>query len=314
MVTTPDVQTVDAASVQSALTWHDAISALRQALQAGLEPEDEPCRGKVAFGSGQLLMMPSTVGNRAGIKLATVTPANPRWGLPRIQATYLLFDAATLTPIALLDGIALTAVRTAAVSALAVDHVAPVEIRRLVVFGSGPQAHGHVQALRAVRQIESVGVVARDASRTAAFVRWLRANGLQADVTSAGAVAEADLVACCTTAREPLFDGRMLSDTAVVVACGSHEPDAREVDGETVRRCGVLVESVSTARVEAGDVVLAIAEAAISVAELVGLAAVVRGETRARPRLIKTVGMGWEDLVVASAVVQAITGADDRHL
>jgi len=90
-VTTPDVQTVDAASVQSALTWHDAISALRQTLQAGLEPEDEPCRGKVAFGSGQLLMMPSTVGNRAGIKLAsdTVTPANPRWGLPRIQATYL---------------------------------------------------------------------------------------------------------------------------------------------------------------------------------------------------------------------------------
>ena len=90
----------------------------------------------------------------------------------------------------------------------------------------------------------------------------------------------------------------------LVVAVGSHEPDAREVDAETVRRCGAAVESVTTATCEAGDIVLALAEGAITVDALVTLADLVRGTAAARPRLIKTVGMGWQDLAVAAAVLE----------
>jgi ornithine cyclodeaminase/alanine dehydrogenase-like protein (mu-crystallin family) len=90
----------------------------------------------------------------------------------------------------------------------------------------------------------------------------------------------------------------------VVVACGSHEPTAREVDTETVRRSVVVVESVACACAEAGDVILAMAEGAVSRKRLYGLAALVRGETPATagPSLFKSVGMAWEDLLVASAV------------
>jgi ornithine cyclodeaminase len=146
--------------------------------------------------------------------------------------------------------------------------------------------------------------VARDPLRTATFVQRVRGLGLDAGPATAEAVAGADLVACCTTAREPLFDGRLLAEHAVVVACGSHEPTAREVDTETVRRGVVVVESVTAACAEAGDVIMAMAEGALAPGDLVGLAALVRGETPATtgPSLFKSVGMAWEDLVVASAV------------
>jgi ornithine cyclodeaminase len=305
-----DVRVLDAATVTAALSWSDAVAALRGALLAGLDPEAEPPRTGRPFGSGQLLVMPSDAGARLGgrevaaVKLATVAPEVP--GLQRVHAVCVVFDATTLAPLAVLDGTALTDLRTPAVSALGVDLVAPADAHRLLVFGTGPQAAGHVAALRAVRPLDSVGVVGRSPERTAAFVDRLRADGVAAEVATPADVADADVVACCTTAREPLFDGGALRDTAVVVACGSHEPDAREVDTETVRRCGVLVESVAAACREAGDVVLAMADGAVTAADLVPLADLVRGTATARPRLVKTVGMGWQDLAVAAAVLAAV--------
>jgi ornithine cyclodeaminase len=279
-----------------------ALAALRQALANGLDPESEPPRGSVRLGGGEVLIMPSSAGPVAGIKLVSIVPGNPSRGLPRIHGVYVLFDAETLAPRALLDGAALTSLRTPAVSALGVDLVAPPDARRLVVFGTGPQAFGHVRALRAIRPLDSVQVIGRDPSRLAEFVRSL---GPDAEAAGPSAVADADIVACCTTARTPLFPGTLLAPHAVVVAVGSHEPDAREVDTETVRRCGALVESRAAATREAGDVMHAIAGGAIGEDELVTFSDLVRGATPARPRLIKTVGMGWEDLVIAAAVVDA---------
>ncbi|MCU1605075.1 MAG: ornithine cyclodeaminase [Modestobacter sp.] len=304
------VRVLDAVAVR-AVGWRDAVEALRRPLLDGFDPEAEPPRLNQPFGPGELLVMPSAGGARLGerrlaaVKLVTVAPDAPALGLPRINAVCVVFDADTLAPVAVLDGTALTDLRTPAVSALAVDLIAPADAHRLLVFGSGPQAAGHVHALRAVRPIGSVGVVGRVPEKTAAFVDRLRAQGIAAEVADPADVAAADVVACCTTAREPLFDGRLLSDTAVVVACGSHEPGAREVDTETVRRCGVVVESVTAARREAGDVLIAMADGALTADDLVPLARLVRGEAARRPRLVKTVGMGWEDLAVAAAVLAA---------
>lgn len=303
---------VDATSVAAAVTWQQAVDALRRALLAGLDPEAEPPRTAAPFGDGELLTMSSggfssRAGRRlAAVKLATVAPDAPTRTLPRVHALCVLFDAETLAPVATLDGGALTSLRTPAVSALGVDLLAPADATRLVVFGTGPQAHGHVHALRAVRPIDYVRVVGRDPQRTREFVGRLRRDGVPAEVARAESVAEADVVACCTTARQPVFDGTLLGDTAVVVACGSHEPAAREVDAETVARCGVAVESVTAACREAGDVILAISEGALRADQLIPLADLVRGATQSRPRLVKTVGMGWQDLVVATAVLDAI--------
>jgi ornithine cyclodeaminase len=295
------------ADAVAALTPLGAIDALEAALRGGLDPEADPPRQAVPAGAGEVLLMPATSPGAAGVKLVTVGPANPERGHPRIQGVYVLFDPETLAPAALVDGIALTDLRTAAVSALAVRHLAAEGAERLVVFGTGAQGWAHVGALRAVAPgIAHVGAVARDRGRLDAFVARCRdEHGVEARAVTPDAVRDADLVVCATTAREPLFDGALVRDDATVVAIGSHEPAAREVDAALAGRTTVVVESRSSALREAGDVIAAIGEGALREDDLVTLAALVRGEASpaaGRPRLFKSTGMAWEDLVVAAAV------------
>jgi ornithine cyclodeaminase len=175
------------------------------------------------------------------------------------------------------------------------------------VFGTGAQGWAHVAALRAVAPgLERVDVVARDRARLDAFVARVRGeHGLEARAAAPDAARDADLIVCATTAREPLFDGALVRADATVVAIGSHEPGAREVDEALAGAATVVVESRGSAMREAGDVIAAIDAGAVDADALVPLAALVRGEAAAapgRPRLFKSTGMAWEDLVVAAAV------------
>ena len=276
---------LDADEVRRRLDAPAAADALEAALLDGLDPEADPPRSAVELDRGQLLVMPSAAAHHPVVKLVTIG------GEPRIQGVCVVFDGETLAPMALVDGIALTNVRTAAVSALAVRHLAIPDARRLLVFGRGPQAHAHVEAMRAVRPIELVDMVGRDQARA----------GVNELVTTA------DIVCCCTTAREPLFDGSLVADHSVVVAIGSHEPDLRETDDALAARATVVVESRASALREAGDVILAIEAGATSPDELVTLAELVRGDARpdpARPRFFKSTGMSWEDAVIAATLAR----------
>ena len=121
----------------------------------------------------------------------------------------------------------------------------------------------------------------------------------------------ADVVVCATSARSPLFDTELLRDDAVVVAVGSHEPDARELDARLLGRARVVVEDVSTALREAGDVALAVDEGVLDRRDLVPMRDVVLGAVELsadRPLVFKSVGMAWQDLVVATAVMQGEYG------
>jgi ornithine cyclodeaminase/alanine dehydrogenase-like protein (mu-crystallin family) len=278
---------LDAAEVARRLGPAQAVAALETALLAGLDPETDPPRGTLELDRGQLLLMPSAAASDPVVKLVTVG------GEPRVQGVCVVFDRATLAPIALVDGIALTNIRTAAVSALAVRYLAAPDARRLLVFGRGPQAHAHVAAMRAVRPIEEVEMVGRDRGPARGGVDEL--------------VAAADIVCCCTTAREPLFDGALVADHATVVAIGSHEPEVRETDDALAARATIVVESRTSALREAGDVILAVESRAATAGDLVTLAALVRGEAKpapGRPRLFKSTGMSWEDAVIAASLAR----------
>ncbi|GAA5067643.1 ornithine cyclodeaminase [Thermocatellispora tengchongensis] len=305
---------IGGAELRALVPVERAVRVLGDALRGGLDPEDTPRRPVMDVPAGQLMMMPAAWDRYAGLKAVTVAPGNPGRGLPRIQGTYLLFDGETLAPLATLDGIALTSLRTPAVSALAVDHLARPGARTLTVFGTGPQAWGHVEALRAVRPVERVTVVGRDPGRTAAFAARCAGAGLEAAALTAGdpavasAVAGSDLIACCTTARVPVFPGKLTRDDATVVAVGSHEPDAREIDEDLVARATVVVEARGAALAEAGDLVVPLRTGTIAVGHLAGnLAELVTGavEPAPGPRVFKGVGMAWEDLVVAAAAYEA---------
>jgi ornithine cyclodeaminase len=297
---------IGAAELARLLPVGDAIAAVRAALEAGLDPEADAPRVRVAVRAGELLLMPSAGAGRAGVKIASVAPGNPARGLPRIQGTYVLLDAETLTPVALLDAAPLTALRTPAVSALAVDLLAPPQAARLLVFGTGPQAWGHVHAVGAVRALGSVAVAAREPAAAARFAERLAVAGVAAHAASPEAVEEADIVCCATTARAPLFDSRRLAPDATVVAIGSHERDAREVDRALVARAFVAVEARSAALREAGDLAPELEAGVLAPEDLHPIDALARGEVRppdGRPRLFKGVGMSWQDLVVAAAAI-----------
>ncbi|MGH3704957.1 MAG: ornithine cyclodeaminase family protein [Agromyces sp.] len=293
---------LDGPAIAERITMRQAVDALQQALRGGFDPDADPPRSIVDVRHGQLLLMPSDLGAHTGQKLATVAPANPSRGLERIQAIYVVLDAETLAPVALLDGTELTSLRTPAVSAAVADVVAAPDASSLVVFGTGPQGVRHVEAMRAIRPIDRVRFIGRDGSKAEHAVALVAASGLDAAVGTAADVAGADLVVCATTAREPLFDAALVRDRAVVVAVGSHERGARELPGELLGRADVIVESQRVALAEAGDVILAVAEGHLSPAALIPMARLFGGagaEASARPVVIKTCGMGWQDLAVA---------------
>ncbi|HEV3309020.1 MAG TPA: ornithine cyclodeaminase family protein, partial [Chloroflexota bacterium] len=155
-----DLPILSADDVEQALTRGQAAEAVSRALQVGLEPSGDSERVIVELTSGQFLLMPSATTSSVGLKAVTVAAGNPSRGLPRIQGAYLLFGSETLELRAILDGIALTNLRTPAVSIAATSpllarFIRPIEV---VAFGAGPQAIGHVEALEACSSVELADV------------------------------------------------------------------------------------------------------------------------------------------------------------
>jgi ornithine cyclodeaminase len=242
-----------------------------------------------------------------GVKLVTLTPQNPRRGLPLIHAVYVLFAPGTMAPVAVINGSALTALRTAAVSALATSHLARPDASRLVLFGAGVQATAHLEAMLAVRPIAWVRVVSRSPGPAERLVAAARAAGLDAEVAGPDAVARAEVVCTCTTSAVPVFDGTLLAAGAHVNAVGSYRPDLRELDDAALRGARLVVETRQAALAEAGEVIHGIGSGAVDPADIAELGGVIRGEGgRGDDREItvfKSVGVAFEDLAVAAAAV-----------
>jgi ornithine cyclodeaminase/alanine dehydrogenase-like protein (mu-crystallin family) len=300
---------IDADTLARLLPTIAAIDAMESAF-AGRLP-DAPSRTRVETPAGDVLLMPSASDREAGVKLVTVAPGNPDRGLPLIHALYVLLDGATLAPVALLEGAALTALRTAAVSALATRHLARPDASRLVIFGAGVQAAAHLEAMAAVRPIERVTVVSRTAAASDGLVHRARDAGLDASPGDAGSVQEADIVCTCTTSGTPVLDGSRLAAGSHVNAIGAYRPEDRELDDETVRRGRIVVETRDAAMAEAGDILIPIKAGVIDATAVVAdLAEVVRGAAVRRGpddiTVFKSVGVAFEDLVVARAAADRL--------
>ncbi|MGH2635231.1 MAG: ornithine cyclodeaminase family protein [Actinomycetota bacterium] len=298
---------IDADALARLLPMDAAIDALQEGFGAERLPE-APMRSHVETVSGTLFLMPAHGGAGVGVKLVTLTDANPARGLPFIHAIYVLFDAEAQAPQAVLDGTALTALRTAAVSGLATRHLARPDAGRLVLFGAGVQARSHLRAMRAVRPIEEVVVVSRGRERAEALASEAGSLGLRASVGAPGAERDADLVCTCTTSTTPVLAGATLAEGVHVNAVGAYTTSMREVDTETVRRARVVVEAREAAMAEAGDLLIAIEEGAVGAEHvLADLSEVVRGKpvrtSDGDVTLFKSVGVAFEDLIVARAAV-----------
>jgi ornithine cyclodeaminase len=316
------VDYITAEELADTLRPRDAVAAVQDALSAGLDPACDPPRFvfDLPGRAGQLLSMPSafhaaTGVASTGVKILTAAAENPGRGLPRIQGVYLLFEPTTLRLLVGIDGAALTTLRTPAVSVAAVlPALRQRDPRvRVVVFGTGPQGVGHVETLRDVGlDLTEVTFVVRSPGRGSPLPDT---NAVLSD-ESGRWIREADIIVCATSSSVPVFDSRDVNQAAVVIAVGSHQPDAREVDAALVGRSQVIVDDVGTALRECGEVVLAIEEGVLSESELIPMADVVRGVVTlddSRPVLYKGSGMSWQDLVVADAALRRRRAAVSRY-
>ncbi|MBW3605930.1 MAG: ornithine cyclodeaminase family protein [Actinobacteria bacterium] len=298
---------IDADEFARLLPMPAAIDAL-DATFATADPDDPP-RSHVGIPDGDLLLMPAASADGVGVKLVTVTPGNPGRDLPLIQGLYVLFAPGTNAPLLMIDGAAMTALRTAAVSGVATRHLARPDSARLVVIGAGTQARSHVTAMRAVRPIEHVTVISRTEASARSLVDALRAESIDATVGQPAAIRDADVICTCTTSDEPVVAGAQLAPGVHVNAVGAYRPDARELDTTVLRRGRIVVEQRAAALEEAGDLCIPIADGALTADDIVAdLRQVVSGAEVRRDdddiTVFKSVGLAMEDLAIAVAVAR----------
>ncbi len=294
----------DAEATRAALPLPALIGALRAMFASGCEV---PARHLHQVGdAGTLLLMPAwRVGGFFGLKTIGIFPANAALGMPALHATYLLFDAATGVPLALMNGNEITARRTVAASALAASFLARRGARRLLVVGAGRVAALLADAMRCVLPgLDDVAVWSRNPASAAALAARIGARAV-ADLP--GAVRSADIVSCATLSTRALVQGGWLAAGAHLDLIGGFTPAMRECDGAAVARASVFVDTAE-ALAKAGDLLSASAEGCFEPAALQAtLAQLCRGEHPGRKHeseitLFKSVGTALEDLAAAELV------------
>lgn len=322
--TPPSPQFISHDQVYSAFTPADAVAKLRDTLRNGFDPAGDQSRSAIPVENGEFLIMPSTTPSAFGIKLLSVAPPGYQDDLPRIQGSYLLFDGTTLSPKALIDGIAVTKLRTPAVSISCVydfladgsdsanissdssDSSAPLHV---AIFGTGPQGRAHAATAESTFPNRKISITFLSRTKPDDLedrYTWVQAGSRQArEVTRA-----ADLVLCTTTASEPILAKDDVSDSAVIVAVGSHSPQARELASDLVASATVIVEDMGATLREGGDIIQPLNEGVISKTDLLSYADVVSGKVqvaRDKPIVFKFTGMPWEDLALAEAIAEKVS-------
>ncbi|WKD57276.1 ornithine cyclodeaminase [Corynebacterium capitovis DSM 44611] len=258
------------------------------------------------YSRGETHIRPVSLPRVSGVKILAIQPEDHDPALPLIQGQYLLIDGTMLAPLSLLDGTALTTLRTPAVFLAGVKGFLPRAASPLevVIIGAGAQGRGHAATVESVVGAEGASISFVGRTEVDLGHPWLQAGSAEA----AAALKAADLVVCATTATSPILALDDVRPDALVVAVGSHTTDARELASDLMGAAHVIVEGVDAALREAGDVTLAITEGALAASDLIRMKDVVTGAVEPggdRPIVFETVGMPWEDLMVADAVYRA---------
>ena len=252
-----------------------------------------------------------------GCKMVTVFPDNAKTGKPSVYGNYFLMSGETGEPLAVMDGRALTAWRTAAASALAARSLAREDAAHLVMVGAGALAPHLIRAHAAVRPIRRVTLWNRTHGRAVSLAFGLSVTGIETEVADdlEAAVREADIVSCATLASEPLIRGAWLKKGTHVDLVGGFTPKMREADDAAVKKARVYVDTRAGATKEAGDIVQPLKRKVIKKADIRGdLFDLCRGTAKGRTSaaqitLFKSVGTAIEDLAAAMLVWRRIDAA-----
>jgi ornithine cyclodeaminase/alanine dehydrogenase-like protein (mu-crystallin family) len=265
--------------------------------------------------SGLLGMMPGYAQepNIIGIKLITIFHANGPAGLPSHQGIVILFEATHGTPLLLLDAAGITAIRTAAASALATRLLAREDARRLAIIGTGEQAEHHIESISLVRPIDTIYCWGRSPDHAKALRDRLAGRyPIRLTSTARAAVETADIICTVTSAAEPVVNGTWLKPGSHLNVVGSCTPRNREVDSDTIRRSSLFTDRYESLFKEAGDFLIPKEEGLITENHVKGeLGEVLTGAKPGRTSatditLFKSLGIAAEDLYAAWHIYRAL--------
>ena len=280
---------LDAAALRQALPMSAAIEAMELAFS-----DDREVPQRVQLGPS--LFMPARVGSHSGIKVVSTVPGNP--------VGVVMAFGGDGSPIGLVDGATLTAIRTAAGAGLATRLLAAEGAKVLAMLGAGAMAADQVAAVQEVRSIERVVVWSRQLANAQRLADQVQGEAV---ATADEAVSQADIVSCATPSRTPLFGAGSVSEPVHINAVGAFTPDMIEVPPELTAKAFIVVDDVDAAAVEAGDLIQADRQPDATVGDLLA--------GRIRPpdgqvTLFKSVGIGSQDTAAAVAALERAAELD----
>lgn len=265
-------------------------------------------------GTGLIGWMPGFTADprRLGIKVVSIFPGAVAKGIKSHQGVVMLFDAEDGRPLALMDAVEITGIRTAAATAAATDALARTDAKTLSIFGLGEQAHTHLESLPQVRKFERIKVWGRDPKKLEAFCAEQGAMlGLTLEPEpSAEAAADSDVLTLVTGAPEPFFRGEWLRPGQHLNVVGSSVPTTSEIDAETVRRSRYFADFRDSVLALSGDFRRAREQGVVGDEHVLGeVGDVLLGKVEGRRNdqditLFKSLGMAAEDIVSADWILR----------
>ena len=307
---------LSAEDIRTALPMRDAIEAMKDAFAAFSSGRAVvPLRPVIPVppAEGILLVKPAYVEGRGlGAKLVSFFPRNARQGKPTIHGLVVLVDPETGEPTALCDGTFLTSWRTGAASGAATDVLARPDARVGAVLGCGAQGRTQALAIDTVRSLEEIRLYDPNAEKKVDFVEEMQPQiGARLVPVSAAreAVEGAEVICAATTSSVPVLEGRLLSPGAHVNGIGSFTAEMQEIDAAAVGRSRVFVDSLESARAEAGDLVIAARQGETRPEDWTEIGHVFEGTAAGRRApteitLFKSVGVAVQDIVAGALALE----------
>jgi ornithine cyclodeaminase/alanine dehydrogenase-like protein (mu-crystallin family) len=311
-----DLLIVSGADVKRALPMADCIEAVDQAMRAfSRGAADVPLRTVMALPGGRNFfgVMPGYLDAPRGLgaKILTVYPDNPQRGLSSHVGLVVLFDSETGMPLAVMDAAEITAIRTAAASAVATRALARPDASHLAILGTGEQAVTHLEAIAKVRTLRTVKVWGRTAEKAQCFAEEEGSRmsmKIEACKTAEAAVRGAHIVCTVTSSRDPVLCGAWISPGTHINLVGSSRLSAREADDDVVARSRFFVDSRTSARAEAGELKHAIDAGLVTESHVLGeIGEVLSGSVSGRTgnsdvTVYKSLGIAAQDLAAAHVI------------
>jgi len=308
----------DRQTIEKIATLPEWVDMMENALRLSIEPGSYvmPKRMHLDYGADTFLLMPCITDEYWVTKLVSFCPGNKASGHPSIYGTVVLNDTKTGKPLAIMDGSAITAMRTAAVSAVGIRHLSPAESHSLGIIGAGAQ--GIWQALFAcsVREINEIWVYDQNVENLKNFTEKLKIRHPGIDVVQAADSSEvalnSDIIICATNSQHPVFpDEKELFAEKTFIGIGSYKPDCREFPEQLFRMLDQIFVDTLDGKKESGDLITPVKNNWISEHSIFPIGSLLTGENISTPngtRLFKTVGFALLDLFAAKLVYEKHIG------